>query len=91
MKNARVGRPKGRNEENTNRRRKQLIDAAVESIVEYGLSTTTFDTIAKAAGLSKGTAVFYFKTKDSLLYETFRYRMEEYRSNWRGSPVRCWY
>ena len=83
MTKARVGRPKGRDEENTNRRRKQLIDAAVESIVEHGLSTTTFETIARAAGLSKGTAVFYFKTKDALLYEAFRYRIEEYRLNWR--------
>ena len=83
MTNARVGRPKGRDEENTNRRRKQLIDAAIESIVEHGLSTTTFETIAKAAGLSKGTAVFYFKTKDALLYEAFRSRIEEYQSNWK--------
>ena len=82
MKNSRVGRPRGQNVENTNRRRKQLIDAAVESIVEHGLSTTTFDTVAKASGLSKGTAVFYFKSKDALLYETFRYRLEEYRTTW---------
>lgn len=83
MTNARVGRPKGRDEENTNRRRKQLIDAAIESIVEHGLSTTTFETIAKAAGLSKGTAVFYFKTKDALLFEAFRHRIEEYQANWK--------
>lgn len=78
----RVGRPRGGNIENTKRRRKQLIDAAVESIVENGLSATTLATVSKASGLSQGTAVFYFKNKDSLLAETFRYRLDEYRSAW---------
>jgi len=78
----RVGRPRGENTENANRRRKQLIDAAVESIVEHGLSATTLATVAKASGLSQGTAVFYFKSKESLLSEAFRYRLEEYRETW---------
>lgn len=79
---SRVGRPKGENVENANRRRKQLIDAAVASIVEHGLSATTLATVARASGLSQGTAVFYFKSKDTLLYETFRFRLDEYRSGW---------
>ncbi len=79
---SRVGRPKGENVENAKRRRKQLIDAAVDSIVEHGLSATTLATVAKASGLSQGTAVFYFKSKESLLYETFRYRLDEYRTAW---------
>lgn len=82
MKNARVGRPRGENVENANRRRKQLIDAAIESIVENGLSATTLATVAKASGLSQGTAVFYFKTKEALLYEAFRSRLDEYRKTW---------
>jgi len=79
---SRVGRPKGENVENTKRRRKQLIDAAVASIVEHGLSATTLATVANASGLSQSAAVFYFKSKESLLYETFRYRLEEYRNAW---------
>jgi TetR/AcrR family transcriptional repressor of bet genes len=82
MARARVGRPRGENTENANRRRKQLIDAAIESIVEHGLSATTLATVAKASGLSQGTAVFYFKSKESLLLETFRYRLEEFRDFW---------
>ncbi len=58
------------------------MDAAIESIVEHGFSATTLATVAKASGLSQGTAVFYFKTKESLLVETFRYRLEEYRDAW---------
>ncbi len=82
MTKTRVGRPKGENTENANRRRKQLMDAAIESIVEHGLSATTLATVAKASGLSQGTAVFYFKSKDTLLVEAFRHRLEEYRTFW---------
>lgn len=79
---ARVGRPRGESVENAGRRRKQVIDAAVKSIAEHGLSDTTLSTIANAAGLSQGTLVFYFKSKESLLTEAFRSRMEEYREFW---------
>lgn len=82
MEAKRVGRPKGADIENSKRRRKQLMDAAVSSIVEHGVSSTTLATVARASGLSQGTAVFYFKTKEMLLTETFRHRMEEYRSTW---------
>ena len=82
MIKSRVGRPKGEHTENANRRRKQLMDATIESIVEHGLSATTLATVAKASGLSQGTAVFYFKSKDALLVEAFRYRLEEYKSIW---------
>lgn len=79
MKTKRVGRPEGPNTGNVARRRKQLIDATVKSIVEHGLSATTLATVARASGLSQGTAVFYFKTKETLLAETFRHRIDDYR------------
>jgi AcrR family transcriptional regulator len=79
---ARVGRPRGENVENAERRRKQVIDAAVKSIADNGLSDTTLSTIANAAGLSQGTIVFYFKSKEALLTEAFRARMEEYQEFW---------
>lgn len=79
---ARVGRPRGESVENAGRRRKQVIDAAVKSIADHGLSDTTLSTIANAAGLSQGTLVFYFKNKEALLTEAFRSRMEEYREFW---------
>lgn len=77
-----VGRPRGESVENAGRRRKQVIDAAIKSIAEHGLSDTTLSTIANAAGLSQGTIIFYFKSKESLLTEAFRSRMEEYRESW---------
>ena len=79
---SRVGRPKGEDVENTARRRQQLIDAMVTSIVENGLAATTLATVAKESGLSPGMAVFYFKNKESLLVEAFRFRLEEYKNAW---------
>jgi AcrR family transcriptional regulator len=79
---SRLGRPKGKNVENAHRRRKQIIDAVVLSIVENGLSATTFTTVAQASGLSQGTAVFYFQSKEKLLAAAFRDRMQKYRTAW---------
>jgi AcrR family transcriptional regulator len=60
-----------------------LIEATIDSIVEKGLSATTLATVAEAAGLSQGVAVFYFRTKENLLAETLRYHYEQYVAVWR--------
>jgi TetR/AcrR family transcriptional repressor of bet genes len=82
VKTSPVGRPKGENAKNANRRRRQLIDAAIKCVVEHGLSATTLASVAKESGLSQGTAIFYFKSKESLLNEAFRHRLEEYKQTW---------
>lgn len=79
------GRPRGEQVENAARRRRQFIEAAIESIVERGMSSTTLATVAKGAGLSQGAAVFYFKSKDNLLLETLRYHYEEYEAVWKAA------
>ncbi|WP_425406652.1 TetR/AcrR family transcriptional regulator [Hwanghaeella sp.] len=78
-----IGRPKGEQVENAARRRKQLVEAAIDSIVELGMSATTLATVAKAAGLSQGVAVFYFKTKENLLVETLKHHYAEYDAFWK--------
>ena len=85
MAKTRLGRPRGESKENAARRRKQLIKAAVDSITQYGLSATTLATVATSAGLSQGVAVFYFKTKESLLAETLRRQYETYTATWRAA------
>ena len=80
-----VGRPRGEQVENAARRRRQLIEAAIDSIVEVGFSATTLATVSRAAGLSQGVAVFYFKRKEFLLIETLRYHYDEYDAVWRGA------
>lgn len=76
-------RPRRERTQNAAKRRRQIIEATIDSIVTRGLSGTTLATVAQAAGLSQGVAVFYFKTKESLLTETLRAHYEEYRMIWR--------
>jgi TetR/AcrR family transcriptional regulator, transcriptional repressor of bet genes len=80
---ARVPRPRRERADNAARRRGQIIEATIESIVKHGLSGTTLATVAQEAGLSQGVTVFYFKTKQALLAEALRWHYEEYRSVWR--------
>jgi TetR/AcrR family transcriptional repressor of bet genes len=52
------------------RRRPEIIDAAMAVIARHGLSGTTIERVAKVAGMSPGTVVFHFATKDALLAAT---------------------
>lgn len=64
-------------------RRRQLIDATIESISRYGISGTTMTTVTGFAGLSIGIVNFHFKNKETLLEETLRFLAEEHRDHWR--------
>ena len=82
---AAAGRPRKERTENAAKRRRQLIEATIDSIVEHGLSATTLATVSDGAGLSQGVAVFYFKNKLTLLAETLRYHYEEYNEVWKSA------
>ncbi|MFB3117890.1 MAG: TetR family transcriptional regulator, partial [Myxococcota bacterium] len=45
------------------RRRRELIEATIESIARNGLSGTTIAKVAEIANLSAGIVSFYFRTK----------------------------
>lgn len=45
----------------------QILDAATEVLLAKGLSATTVDDIAAAAGLAKGTMYLYFKSKSQVI------------------------
>ncbi|XDA99215.1 TetR/AcrR family transcriptional regulator [Sulfitobacter sp. LCG007] len=75
-------RPRKERKENADRRRRQLLDAALRSIKQHGLAKTTLATVAQEAGLSQGVAVFYFKSKNSLLAETLRAHYAAYTETW---------
>ena len=64
-------------------RRRQLIDATIESIAKHGLSETTMATVTKIANLSQGIVNFHFKTKETLLIETIGFLAEEHSAQWR--------
>ena len=66
------------------RRRRELIEATINSIARHGLSKITIAKVAKIAGLSTGIVNFYFHSKQALLLATletvdreFELRQEE--------------
>ncbi len=60
-------------------RRRQLVEATIWSIHEFGLAETTVTRIAKKAGVSPGIVHHYFADKDELLFETMRVMLENLR------------
>ncbi|GAQ50830.1 TetR/AcrR family transcriptional regulator [Streptomyces acidiscabies] len=48
-------------------RSEQILDAAVEVLLERGLPATTMDQIARTAGIGKGTMYLYFESKTQIL------------------------
>jgi TetR/AcrR family transcriptional repressor of bet genes len=77
-----TAKPRKERKENADKRRQQLLDATLRSIVNNGLSKTTLATVASEAGLSQGVAVFYFKSKTGLLTEALKEQYTRYNDNW---------
>ncbi|HXU23401.1 MAG TPA: TetR family transcriptional regulator, partial [Tepidiformaceae bacterium] len=48
-------------------RRAQLIDAAIDTLVEFGYARTTMAEIARRANISKSVISYYFESKETLL------------------------
>jgi TetR/AcrR family transcriptional repressor of bet genes len=63
-------------------RKRQLIEATMDCIDKLGLSQTTLARIAERVGISQGNVVFHFHSKEELLDQTLRHLSDEYRSNW---------
>lgn len=53
-------------------RRKQLIEATLEAVYQFGLADTTIARISKQAGVSSGIIAHYFGGKNELLEATMR-------------------
>ncbi|MCC5963106.1 MAG: TetR family transcriptional regulator C-terminal domain-containing protein [Rhodobacteraceae bacterium] len=63
----------------------QLIDAAMITIAEHGLSGTTTALLTQQAGLSAGIISLHFGNKDKLLEATLESLVQEHRSRWMAS------
>lgn len=61
-------------------RRRQLMDATINSVCEVGLADTTIARISKQAGVSSGIISHYFGGKDELLEATMRNLLQELQS-----------
>lgn len=59
-------RQRARTDEAKERRRRALLDAALEVFFERGLSAARMEDVAARAGLSKGTLYLYFASKEAL-------------------------
>jgi TetR/AcrR family transcriptional repressor of bet genes len=64
------------------KRKAQLIAAALESIAKRGLLETTITHISKGAGMSRGIINFYFTSKEMMLRETLKTLIDEYETEW---------
>jgi len=64
-------------------RRAEILDAAVRIVVEKGANALRMADVAEAAGVSLGLIQHYFRHRDRLLVEAFRYESERIASTWR--------
>jgi AcrR family transcriptional regulator len=69
----RRGRPKAGEAE---RRRIEVIEAALEELVEHGVANTTMASIAKRAGASKETLYSWFESRDGLVAALIRHNAD---------------
>ena len=60
-------------------RRRDLIRGTIASIAKLGYHNSTVQTICDEAGLSRGLIGHYFRGKDDLLLEAFRYLTKQLR------------
>lgn len=53
-----------------------LLEAALDAFAHHGFHATRLETIAEAAGVSKGTVYTYFENKEDLLRKALEHRLE---------------
>lgn len=63
-------------------RRRQLIDATINSIARHGIGGTTMSTVTENAGLSLGIVNFHFDSKQKLFEETLMFLAREHHEQW---------
>ena len=61
----------------SDKKRKAILDAAVEMFADRGIGHAPTSAISSAAGIAEGTLFTYFKTKDELLNELYREMRKE--------------
>jgi TetR/AcrR family fatty acid metabolism transcriptional regulator len=55
----------------------RILDAAISVFAEQGFFQSTIAQIAKAAGVADGTIYLYFKNKDDILVQFYRYKTRQ--------------
>ncbi len=78
MKNAVMNKKMNIRTQNKKESNLKLINSAIKSISERGISETTMSNVSQGAGLSQGIVNFHFKSKELLLIETLKFISNEY-------------
>src|SRR3977135_2099121 len=73
----------------TGERAQRIVDAMRASVAQRGAAGSTFDHVAREAGVSRGLLHYYFGTKERLLVEVVR-RECEGRGELRRAAVGGW-
>jgi len=61
------GKPEGRREQKKRETLQRITKAGMKLFIAHGYEATTLDAIAAAAGISRRTFFYYFKSKDDIL------------------------
>ncbi|MGD9350414.1 MAG: TetR/AcrR family transcriptional regulator, partial [Desulfobacterales bacterium] len=61
----------------------QILEAAVKVFARQGFHQSTVAQIAKEAGVADGTIYLYFKNKDDILVQFFRFRTKQVFASFR--------
>jgi AcrR family transcriptional regulator len=59
------------------RRREELVKAGYAEILDKGIHATTLDSVVARAGSSKGGALYYFHTKEDLLFAVLEWLIRQ--------------
>lgn len=73
-----------RRRETKEKRRRQLINATIDSLAARGYAATTLADVSDGARLSRGIVNFHFDSKENLLLETLQFMSDEYQANWKA-------
>ena len=70
-------------EEQKQKTRKKLLEAAIDTISTEGLDGVTISKVTKNASLSRGMCNYHFETKEHLIVEAFQMIYHEHETTWR--------
>jgi TetR/AcrR family transcriptional regulator, regulator of biofilm formation and stress response len=66
------GQPRGRRDARGERRRAELLDAAIHLIGARGIEAVTHRAVAAEAGVPAASTSYYFRSKDELIHQALR-------------------
>lgn len=66
------------------KRATQILNAALEIVVEVGYAELTLEAIARRVGISKGNLQYYYPTRSDLMQAAFAEQIDNHKAEWRA-------